>query len=68
MILVDRLDKELEPDLIIPFSISQKRAEQLIRDRFCKGWFVPDEIKHFQIDKILRNICTSLARIISCKK
>lgn len=52
MILVDRLDKELEPDLIIPFSISQKRAEQLIRDRFCKGWFVPDEIKHFQIDKI----------------
>lgn len=52
MILVDRVKDELEPDLIIPFGISQKRAEQLIRDRFCKGWFVPDEIKKFEIDKI----------------
>lgn len=52
MILVDRVTDELEPDIIIPFGISQKRAEQLIRDRFCKGWFVPDEIKNFQIDKI----------------
>ncbi len=52
MILVDRVNDELEPDVIIPFGISQKRAEQLIRDRFCKGWFVPDEIKNFKIDKI----------------
>lgn len=52
MILVDKVTDEMEPDLIIPFGISQRRAEQLIRDRFCKGWFVPDEIKNFQIDKI----------------
>ena len=32
MILVDRVKDEIEPDFIIPFSISQKRAEQLIRD------------------------------------
>ena len=52
MILVDRVNDELEPDVIIPFGISQKRAEQLIRERFCKGWFVPNDIKNFQIDKI----------------
>lgn len=52
MMLVDRVMDELEPDIIIPFGISQSKAEQLIRERFCKGWFVPDEIKKFQIDKI----------------
>lgn len=52
MILIDRLENELEPDLIIPFGISQKRAEHLIREKFCQGWFVPNEIKNFQLDKI----------------
>lgn len=52
MVLVDRVTNELEPDLIIPFGISQRRAEQLIRERFGKGWFVPDDIKNLQVDKI----------------
>lgn len=52
MILVDRVTDELEPDVIIPFGISQRRAEQLIRERFCKGLFVPQEIKNFRIDKV----------------
>ena len=52
LVLVDRVTDELEPDLIIPFGISQTKAEKLIRDRFCKGFFVPKEIKELQVDKI----------------
>lgn len=51
MILVDRVKDELERTLLFHWNFSEEQ-EQLIRDRFCKGWFVPDEIKKFEIDKI----------------
>ena len=50
--MADRVKDELEPDLVYSILDFSEEAKQLIRDRFCKGWFVPDEIKKFVIDKI----------------
>jgi uncharacterized Zn finger protein (UPF0148 family) len=51
-VLLDRVEDEIEPDLIIPFAISKKKAEDIVRKRFCKGFFVPKEIKNFQVEEL----------------
>ena len=48
--MVDRVKDELEPDLIIPFGISQKKQNSLYVTG--SGVNCSDEIKKFEIDKI----------------
>lgn len=51
-IVFDRVSKQLKPRYILPFSITKEQAERKIRDRFGKGFFVPDAIKNFTVDQI----------------
>lgn len=51
-IIFDRVSKELQPDVVIPFTITKDKAINLIKEKLNKGRFVPDEIKNFEIDKI----------------
>lgn len=51
-VVFDRVEDVLKPDYIIPFEIEQADAERIIRDSFEKGFFVPQKIKQFQIEKL----------------
>lgn len=52
MILVDKMSGEFTPDVIIPFTVKKERAEQLIREKLGKGWFVPPEVRKLQVDEV----------------
>lgn len=52
MILVDKMEGEFSPDIIIPFAVKKERAEQLIRERLGRGWFVPPEVRRLQVDEV----------------
>ncbi len=51
-VVFDRVSKELQPDYILPFKITETQAVALIKERFKKGLYVPDEIKNPKIDKL----------------
>lgn len=51
-IVFNRVSKELKPKYIIPFSVAKEQAITLIRDKFNSGFFVPDEIKNFETERI----------------
>ena len=51
-IVMDRVEERLAPDYIIPFKITQEEAEKKIRDHMKYGKYVPEEIKHFEIDRM----------------
>ena len=51
-VIFDRESKEVWPDYIIPFSITEQQAVDAIKERFGTGRYVPREIKHPKIDKI----------------
>lgn len=51
-IVFSRVSKERKPDGIIPFMVTKNQAIEKIRDVFQKGYFVPEEIKNFEVDKI----------------
>ncbi len=51
-IVFSRVSKMYTPDYIIPFMVSQKQAENIMRSRLNQGFFVPNEIKNFSIDKV----------------
>ncbi len=51
-IIFERVSEEIQPDVIIPFSITREKTVSLIKEKFMGGRFVPDEIKNFEIDKL----------------
>lgn len=51
-IVFNRVSKELKPKYIIPFSVTKDEAIKLIRDKLNAGFFVPDEIKNFETERI----------------
>ena len=51
-VVLDRVDEYLRPDYVMPFSVAQDRAEQIIREKITAGFYVPNEIKHFEIEKL----------------
>lgn len=51
-IVFNRVSKELKPRYIIPFSVTKEEAIGLIRDKLNSGFFVPDEIKNFETERI----------------
>ena len=51
-VVMDRVEDYLQPDYIIPFRITKEQAEAMIRSRLSQGGYIPEEIKHFKIDKL----------------
>ena len=51
-VVFSRITREKRPKFIIPFSIGKEQAVQLIHQRIDKGFFIPDEIKHFKPDNV----------------
>ena len=51
-IVMDRVDDYLKPDYIIPFKVNQEDAERIIRTILNDGFFVPKEVKNFQVEKL----------------
>lgn len=51
-VVMDRVEDCLKPDYIIPFKINKDDAERIIRNTLQKGFFVPPEIKNFEVEKL----------------
>jgi len=51
-VVLDRVDEYLRPDYVMPFSVTKDQAESTIRAKISSGFYVPDEIKHFEIEKL----------------
>lgn len=51
-IVFNRVGKQKRPKFIIPFAITKRNAEMIIRSQFNTGAYVPDEIKNFSVEKI----------------
>lgn len=51
-IIFERVSEEMQPDVMIPFSITKEKAVSLIKEKFMSGRFVPAEIKNFEVDKL----------------
>lgn len=51
-VVFERVSKVMRPHKILPFLVTKEEAEQLIRQKLRKGWFVPKEIKRFQVENI----------------
>ena len=51
-VVLDRVDEYLKPDYIIPFKVTKEEAEETIRSRIASGFYVPDEIKNFEVEKL----------------
>lgn len=51
-IVFDRISDELKPDYVLPFKITSEQAVERIRQRFSKGFFVPNEIRNFEIERV----------------
>lgn len=51
-VVFDRIASTKKPKYIIPFSITKNQAVEMIRSRLLKGDFVPEEIKHFPVERV----------------
>lgn len=51
-VVFNRVASQKKPKYIIPFSVTQDRAISLIRERLNKGFYVPEEIKNFEIERV----------------
>ena len=51
-VVLDRVDDYLKPDYIMPFRVTKEEAEETIRSRISSGFYVPNEIKHFEVEKL----------------
>ena len=49
-VVFSRIAKQKRPEFILPFSISKEQAVSLARKAVKKGFFVPREIKNFDVD------------------
>lgn len=51
-LVMDRLSRQKKPEYILPFQIQKREAEQIVRSRLRKGFFVPQRIKEFKVEKL----------------
>ena len=51
-IVYSRMESTLMPDSIIPFVITREKALKLVRDRLNKGFFIPKEVKNFEVERL----------------
>ena len=51
-VVTERLQDYLEPEYIIPFSVTKEEAETTIRERLRRGVFVPEKIRNFKTDRL----------------
>ncbi len=51
-VVFNRVSRELKPKFIIPFRIQKEQAVAVIRDKLSNGFFVPKEIKNFEVEKV----------------
>ena len=51
-VVLDRVEEYLEPDYIIPFSVTKDQAESAIREKLKRGYYVPSVIKNFEVEKL----------------
>lgn len=51
-VIFERVSKVLKPHKILPFKVTKEEAEQALRQKMKKGFFIPKPIKHFQVEKI----------------
>ena len=51
-VVLDRVDECLRPDYVMPFMVTKEEAEKTIRSKISAGFYVPDEIKNFEIEKL----------------
>lgn len=51
-VVFNRVASQKKPKYIIPFSVTKDRAISLIRERLNKGFYVPDDIKNFEIERV----------------
>ncbi|SEW35889.1 hypothetical protein SAMN05216413_2397 [Ruminococcaceae bacterium KH2T8] len=51
-VVFSRISKQRRPDVVLPFTVTKEKAIELIRNRFNKGRFIPQEVKNFQADHV----------------
>lgn len=51
-VVFKRVAKQMRPDGIVPFSITEEEAKKLIRFHLSKGAFIPSEIKHQKVESV----------------
>lgn len=51
-VIFDRVDVVEKPMKIVPFSVTKEQAVNNIRHHFSKGFFVPDGIKNFEVERV----------------
>lgn len=51
-VVMDRVDDYLQPDYILPFKVTRDQAEHIIRNKIEAGAFIPEGIKHFEVEKL----------------
>ncbi len=51
-IVFSRVSEQLKPSYIIPFRFMKDQVVNAIRERFTKGFFVPKEIREFEVERI----------------
>ena len=51
-VVMDRVEERLAPDYMIPFKVTKEEAESVIRKKLRSGFFVPQEIKDFETERL----------------
>lgn len=51
-VVFSRVSEELRPERIIPFRIQKEQAVAVIREKLSHGFFVPKEIKNFEVERV----------------
>lgn len=51
-VVFNRVASKKKPKYIIPFSVTKERAISVIRQRLNKGFYVPEDIKNFEIERV----------------
>lgn len=51
-VIFERITRMQRPEKILPFKITKEEAEQKIKHRLKKGFFVPKTLKNFEIERI----------------
>ena len=51
-IVFSRVSQQMKPSYIIPFQFERDQAEGAIREKLRKGFFIPKEIKNFEVERL----------------
>ncbi len=51
-IVFNRVSQQMKPSYIIPFQFERDQAEGAIREKLSKGFFIPKEIRNFEVERL----------------